>query len=148
MMYSNHKCPYCQIKLKQSSVPTKKIGAPIKLCYNCHNNYIDIYVREWAILKGYQKFFFIVDSGLMSISILCSFIIAALCNVITSFFIIFPLLLFVLSFIKYTNNKNDIKKSYERVKNPVYLELLAQCGYDIPMKLYSGICKNNKKDLE
>lgn len=147
-------CPHCRrIASDHSSFFPKEIGKPIVLCKNCGKPVVDNNVYEWsAIPKSSQIFYCLFSNNramiqwfamILPMSVMVdNFLLGLLATVVVE-----AILGAVLYFCVISYNDDEIVKSAYRVKDPEYIDELAELGYfRLNAQLYNEYLdrRNNK----
>lgn len=144
MIYSTTRCPSCGKIIRRQTNPVEKLGNPFERCRNCGKFYKNSYTEEWITKSPIKRFFFLLPIYTWARAFMFPMFIilipSAILDIdIESIIILWPIMSITWLvggyFLYKKAEKENIRKSIERTKDPEYLNLLRQAGYKIyPIK--------------
>lgn len=140
MVYSTSKCPSCGRIIRTQTNPVKVIDIPFERCRYCGSIYLNSYKEEWITKSPFRRFFFFLPQGVWARAIGIPMLIlliplAAFDLNEDILLVLWPILSLAWLICGYFLHKkvaqDAIAESLERTKDPKYLNLLKQAGYNI-----------------
>ena len=142
MIYSTSRCPHCNNVIRKETNPVYQIESPFEECPFCGKGYKNSYKEEWITKSPARRFLFYFKNGVFARAFLFSlflgggFYALAFPEGETKFLwlcwiSVFSIWLGLSYVIRKKQIQFQIEESLERTKDPYYLSMLENSGYEI-----------------
>ena len=140
-IYVTRTCPHCQNQLEWGR-DYVAIGSPFGSCSYCHGSIMLSHITEWRLLSPKERFFYILihikSTFLMAfifvfwlfvLLLVLGWLLGPAIDTLSWFLYSFPVVALVAVILSFTNLRNAIHQSNQRMADSQYLARLRQHGF-------------------